>query len=351
MSQRILLITPKFYGIETEIKKELELSGYEVLWIENKILKFDYHGTNSKLRFLRRIYFLFFFPHIRYLRKELKLIKDTRFDILLSINGQILCPYLLSKLKSKNPSLVSILFIWDSFSVYSFKKEFKLFDKIYTFDKTDSLKYGIEYKPNFYVTGENRISNVQEFDLFFAGKFCPFRLAAGDKVTNFAEKSSLRLFMIIWPAHLIFPHNRYVYFLLRKICPNNNWTQKYLLNFEAIEGIIQRKFITPTCLSHKELQPYLLCSNVILDLPYNKQTGYSHVLIEALANGKKVITKNSNILNESFYNPEQVHVTEDLDLEKEYDWINEKRTFQIDKYFYELELSQWLKSVINFEVA
>ena len=56
MALRILLITPQFYGIEKTIKSVLEASGYEVVWLENKILPLDYHGTKSKLTLLRKIY-------------------------------------------------------------------------------------------------------------------------------------------------------------------------------------------------------------------------------------------------------------------------------------------------------
>ena len=77
MPVRILLLTPEFYGIENEIKSALELSGFEVFWFENKTLPLDYHGTKAKFKFLRRIYFFLFFPHIRYIKKELgKIDKD-----------------------------------------------------------------------------------------------------------------------------------------------------------------------------------------------------------------------------------------------------------------------------------
>jgi hypothetical protein len=351
MSQRILLITPEFYGLEKEIKKELEKFGYDVVWINNKVLTLDYHGPDSKFRLLRRIYFFFFFPNIRYTKRELDKIKDTRFDILFSINGHIISSYLFKKLKQKNPSLFSILYLWDAFSKYSWTKELKHFDKVYTFDKADSVKYGIEYKPNFFIGSNHENNKVQEFDLFFAGKFDPNRLSIVDNILSQADKSALKYFVKLWPAYKILPHNRLVYLLLKKIKFKNEWVKDYLLNFEAVEGILKRKFIIKERLSHIEMQPYLLGSNVILDMPYQGQTGYSHLLIEALANGKKLITTNSDIIKERFYNPEQIHILDKNSIESDLDWIREKRTFKIDSYFNDFELSSWLKSIINVGIA
>lgn len=351
MSQRVLLITPKFYGLEIDIKKELEKTGYDVVWLENKILKLDYHGTNSKLKFFRRIYFFLFFPHIRYLSKELRKINDIRFDLLFSINGQLLCPYLFKKLKHKNPSLISILYLWDAFSKFSFIKEMKLFDKVYTFDKADSLKFGIEYKPNFYIASYKKKSKVQDFDVFFAGKFNTYRFAVVEEIINEAKKVSLKFFIKIYPSYKIFPHNRIVYLALNSINFKISWVINYLRNFEAIEGLLNKEYIISESLGHQDLQQILLSSNVILDMPYQGQSGYTHLLIEALANGKKVLTTNQNILRESFYNSDQIHITKDFNLTDELEWIREKKVFKTDKYFQDLELPLWLKSVMRGEIV
>lgn len=351
MALRVLLITPEFYGIEKLIKSILEESGNEVIWIENRTLKFDYHGTEARFRFIRKLYFFIFFPHVRYIRNELMKIRDIRFDIIFSINGFIICSYLFKKLKSKNPSLFSVLYLWDSFSKYSWKKELKYFRKVYTFDKSDSEKYGIEYKPNFYVRSENKDSHEQEFDLFFAGKFSSDRLSIVDNLLSQSKNSSLKYFVKLWPAYKIFPHNRLVYILLQKINFKSNWVINYLLNFEAYKGILKRKYIIAESLSHEDIQPYFLRTNVILDLPYRGQSGYTHLLIEALANGKKVITSNSNISEEKFFNTEQIHITDNYNLEVDLNWIRAKQTFKIDNFFSDLELSQWLKSIINVGIA
>lgn len=351
MSLRVLLITPEFYGVEEKIKSVLKESGYEVIWIENKILKFDYHGSNPKLKFLRRIYFFLFFPHIRYIKRELKRIENIRFDIFISINAHIICNYLFRRLKEENPGIFSVLFLWDSFSMYSWTKELKQFNKVYTFDPADSEKYRIELKPNFYLKKTDNSNPEPEFDLFFVGKFSPSRLSAIDKIVSKIENSGIKYFVKLWPAYKIFLHSDLLYKLLNIFQFNSNWVRSYLINFEAVEGLLKREYIITNQMRYKDMQYHLACSNVILDLPFQGQNGYTHRLIEALANGKKVITTNSNIKNESFFNSEQIHIIDEQNPEVDCNWIKERSQFPADIYFANLELSVWLKSIMNVEIA
>jgi hypothetical protein len=348
MSGRVLLITPKFYGIEKKIKSSLEDSGYEVIWIENKILLLDYHGTESKFKSLRRIYFWLCSPQVRYVRKELKKYGNNKFDILFVINAHIVCSFLFKKLKDNNPQLLSILYLWDSCSKFNWTREVKLFDRVYTFDLSDSVKFKIEYKPNFYINPFLKIDNSHKYDLFFVGKFSPERLYILDRITN---KTDLNFFIRLWPAYKIYCHNRYVYRILSRLYYKGTWKEKYLLNFEAVEGILKREYLVTESINYDEVQSDMIRSNVILDLPFKKQTGYTHRLIEAIANGKKVLTTNSNIRKEIFYNPEQIHILDDEDPEVDLNWIKNISEFTVDSSFHNLELSNWLKSIINVRIT
>ena len=351
MPQRVLLITPEFYGIEKIVKSVLEKSDYEVTWFENKTLPFDYHGTKSKLKFLRRLYFLLFLPKVRYLSKELKTVKNLKFDILFAVNANVVCTYLFRKLKNGNPGLYSILYLWDSFSKFNWTKELRYFDKVYTFDRDDSIKYKIEYKPNFYIKGYTNIIYKTEYDLFFVGKFSPERLTGIDKLLNLPDNSGIQYFIKLWPGYKILFHKHLIYRFLKKSNFKSTWVKQYLLNYEAFEGIIRRDFLVTSSLDYEEVQHNLLCSNVILDLPYQFQSGYTHRLIEALANGKKVITTNSRIRKEGFYDARQIRIIDEQNQEIDWNWIREKSTFPIPEYILDLELSKWLKSMIDVAIV
>jgi hypothetical protein len=344
---RILLISPKFYGIEIEIQLLLKHLNYDVEWIENRGLFLDYHSTSSKFKNIRKIYFYLFAPRERYLKKVLNNLNDKRFDILFSINGHVICSYLFKNLKHYNPSLKSVLYLWDASSMYCWAKELKLFDKVFTFDPGDSEKYSIEYKPNFYIKPSEEFAIDQRYDLFFAGKFSSLRLSVLDRIAEISRKFSLDIYFKLWPGYKILFHNKIVYYLLVKINLSGTWIKNYILNFEAIEGILKKSYITNKSLDYSEMQKYLLCSNVILDIPFHGQKGHSHRIIEALANGKKVITTNLYIKTEAFFNSEQIYLMDPENPILDVKWIRNTSTFPVAKDFENLELSLWLKSILN----
>jgi hypothetical protein len=347
MVERLLLITPEFYGIEKKIKSLLEDSGYEVTWIENKSLPFDYHGSDAKFKLLRRIYYFFTEPLTRYLKKELAKIKNHKFDLLLSINAHCISPYLFRQLKKQNPQIFSVLYLWDSFSMYDWNKEIKLFNKVYTFDPADSKFYQIEYKPNFWIKNNASEVSKNDYDLFFAGKFSSARMAFIDKVKNLPEFLSVRSYLKIWPAYKMTFHNSFLYSIIKILNPGNRWADNYIINYEAVEGILKKDYLINESQNFEYIHQLLSSSNVILDMPFSFQTGYTHRVVEALARGKKVITTNSNITKEDFYNPEQIKIVDHLNPQLDYNWIKAKSEFRVKEYFADLELSVWLKSLID----
>ena len=350
MSSRVLLISPEFYGFEKEIQAALNELGYDVTWIANKELPLDYHGAGSKLKILRRIYFLLFFPQIRYLRQELKKYKEISFDIIFSINCHVICPYIFRVLRKKNPGIRSILFLWDSLSMYSWEKEIKYFDEVYTFDPADSERLKIRYKPNFFIINKESPKN-QEYDLFFAGKFSYYRLFIIEKLIKKFDETGIKSFFKLWPSYKIFFHNVLIYSILKKLNSSNLWINNYVYNYEAVTGILDRKYILKNILAYEEIRKHASSSNVIMDLPLMGQTGYSHRLIDALANGKKIITTNTNIIRECFYNPEQIKILESADYDFDASWILIKSTFKVSQDIRDLELKLWLKSILNVEFS
>mgnify|MGYP001791599426 CR=1 FL=1 len=241
--------------------------------------------------------------------------------------------------------------LWDSFSMYSCDKELKLFNKAYTFDRADSIKYQIEYKPNFYIKYIGKLQKEIEYDLCFIGKFTPARLSVINKILSQSERAGIRYFIILWPAYKILFHNYLIYLFLKIINFHSAWTKDYQLHYEANERLLKEKFVVENKMNFEEVQSHFQSSNVILDLPFERQTGFTHRVIEALANGKKVITSNSGIKNERFYNPEQIHILDNHNPLVDCKWIKKKLEFPVDNYFKELELSVWIKSIIDVRIA
>jgi hypothetical protein len=351
MSHRVLLITPVFYGLEINIKRELEKSGYDVVWIENKELKGDYHGTDTKFKLFRKIWFFLFSPAGRYIKAQLKKIENRRFDVLFAVNGHSLCPTLHKILKVNNPDIYSVLYLWDSFEMYNWSEELKFFKRVITFDRKDSEEFNLEYKPNFFVQRTEKHSQTAKYDLLFIGKFSPSRYHILKDLENEFKELGLICFIGLFPAYNKLFHNKLLYNILKRLRSENEWVKNYLLNFEATEGLMHDSNILEESLSFDQYQILSGNSKIILDLPYEKQQGYTHRMIDALVQGKKVITTNSNIINESFYNPDQIYIIETEKPKLNKDWIMERNEFQFYEYLRKLELSEWLSSVINVRVA
>jgi hypothetical protein len=348
MPSRILLITPAFYGIEKKIKSILEDLGYEVNWIENKSLNLDYHGVNSKLRIIRKIYYFFFTPHIKYINRELAKIENLNFDILLAINGYVISQHLIQKLKKSNAKIKSILYLWDSTKMYSWVGESRFFDRVYTFDREDSKTYGWEYLPNFFIK-ESTVSDTK-YDFFFAGKFNPKRLQILDSIVNQAANMSAKLFFKLVPSYKNLIHNKLLWKIFKMTRIKVEWIESYISSYEAFEGLLHRDYIDYEKVEFIELQKELRSSNVIIDIPFASQTGYSHCLIGALGNGKKLITTNYSVQSEPFYNPDQIKIINSDCPVIDLNWINEKANFRSNSYFGHLELVTWLKTLIGFQI-
>ncbi|PKP18382.1 MAG: hypothetical protein CVU05_13595 [Bacteroidetes bacterium HGW-Bacteroidetes-21] len=347
MSRRILLLSPKYYGIENVIGARLKSLDYEVDWIENKNFHFDYHVSKTNLRLLRRIYFLLFSPHIYHIKRAIKKLEGKSYDVLFSINAYSVSPYLFKKLKKRNQSFHSILYIWDSSSMYNWTSEIKLFDRVYTFDPDDAAKYNISYKPNFYVKQDDGLTSFFKNDLYFVGKFNLYRYLVIEQINDMAQKKDITLFIKLWPWYKTFYHNYFIYFFLKRIKASKELIVEYVSNYEAVEGIFNSDFVIKQSISFDDIQRHMLNSKVVLDLPYPKQKGYTHRLIDALAKGKKVITTNLQIKSEQFYNSDQIHLLDSVNPNIDFNWVKEDVSFPADEFILNLELSIWLKSILN----
>ena len=234
--------------------------------------------------------------------------------------------------------------------MYSWEKEIKYFNEVYSFDPVDSKKMNIRYKPNFFISIKET-PDKEEYDVFFAGKFSYHRLLMLDKLVEKFEKAGIKSSIILWPAYKTLLHNILIYSILKKLNSSIWWVKCYVYNYEAVTGILKRKFIINEKLAYKVIRKYALGSNVILDLPVESQTGYSHRLIDALATGKKIITTNARISGKSYYNPEQIKILNSADPDIDVDWVFKKDSFKVSQFIKELELTLWLKSIINVQFS
>lgn len=183
--------------------------------------------------------------------------------IILGENGYV--PQISKYIKKKNPDCKVIMYFWNIINnEYRKILEDKNIDEFWTFDKSDSQKYNLNYNPQFYSKDITLKNNEIIYDITFLGR------AKGrkDEITKLKECLSL---------------------------------QGITTNFCIIE-------------KEKDLIEYykylenISKSKSILDYNQKGQVGLTLRVMESLFLRKKLITNNLNIINYDFYNPQNIFV-------------------------------------------
>jgi hypothetical protein len=102
------------------------------------------------------------------------------------INGQTLSEKFLSNLKEKYSNADLILYLWDSLSNRkNITKNLTKYHKVFTFDKCDSIKYNINFRPLFFTSFFNNSEKfLIEYDLSFIGTIHSDRYSVIKKIIN-----------------------------------------------------------------------------------------------------------------------------------------------------------------------
>lgn len=193
-----------------------------------------------------------------------------------------------------------------------------LFDKIFTFDKNDQLKY--HFLPLTNCWFPNPHTNTQaDTDIFYVGTGTPDRIKCATKISEYANKKHLKINLILGvPNHVPIQNKGGIKFIHNGISFEENWKN-------------------------------LMQSKAVLDLKLPHHDGLSFRFFEAIYYKKKIITDNVNVKNYDFYHPDNIFITDYENfsglkefLEKPYYEIDEKI---VNKYGVE----NWLKYVLDIK--
>ena len=205
------------------------------------------------------------------------------------------------KIKKKNPNCKIIVYFWNCINNTNkhILKDTNI-DEFWTFDKNDAIKYHIEYNPQFYTRMVN-LNNKKNIinDVVFLGR----TKGRKENILNIAN-------------------------LLEK--------QKLKTNFRIIEN--EKDFI-----KYDNYLEMISESRCILDYNQNGQSGLTLRPMEALFLEKKLITNNEDIKNYNFYNPNNIFILGEDNIEKIKDFIEkpyEKIEQKIIDYY---DFKEWIK--------
>lgn len=283
--KKIVLISPHFFGYEDAMVTRLRELGAEVDFYNerpsNTIFTKGIIRVNKNV-FQRRIN--------AYYQNILEQTTGKRFDFFLLIKGESIPIAFLAKFKEQHPETTLVYYAYDAAQEYPKLLElYPLFDRNFTFEPTDAQKYGLHFRPLFFINDyQNTQKTERQFDLVFIGSAHTDRYIIGEKIRKASELLKLKTFFYYYtPGKIVF--------ILRRIFDKN------LQRFDFRKLSFKK-------LSHHDIAIIYAGSGAVLDLNKPFQKGLTMRTFETLASGKKLVTTNADIQYYPFYYPENVQI-------------------------------------------
>ena len=324
--KKILFIAVKYFGYEKEIVRGLEKAGAQVTMFYD--LPFDYAG----LKYFRHLLPDSMEEKINrwYRGMLLRKASGVNWDIVFLIKGRIITTDFLSFLRRNHPDATFIQYQWDSLKNFDYKSFIPHFDYSYTFDPEDAQRLPVlKYQPTFaldefFDLAGKRNSLKQDVDVSFVGSSHSNRLKIlrrlGEKIKQHKLTSKF-------------------------YC--------YLPVLMGLKGVLVTRRIKPGefmfgALSREKFKALLLRSRYVLDLPSPNQSGVTLRTYEALASGCCIVTTNTKMATEPFYNESFIKIIEQEELEEKLPIVLQNKVkntdlLQREKY----SLTAWLNAIFS----
>jgi hypothetical protein len=317
--QRILIISPKFFGYETRIAKQLEMLGASSVWLDDR--PNNSVGTKIIMRYFPFLY--------RRLIKDYyyKNINDA-FDQILAISAESLSYEILIFLKEKTKANKIILYLYDSLEN---KKRLlsliKYFDKCLTFDPDDAKRYNFIFRPLFFTSGMQKNKFIQtKYDVSFIGTGHSDRGKIIRHLKRQCDEFGLCYFFYLY---LQTPLVYYFYKIFK-------WKQ--------FRGIKKANFHYKP-LGYDEYISISEYSRVIIDIEHPNQKGLTIRSLEMLGKGKKIITTNSNIKKYDFYNSSNFIIIDRNNPKIDKSFFKNEYKKIPDNIYYKYSINSWLEDI------
>ncbi len=297
--KKILFLSVSFFKYENAIAKRLTELGAEVDF-------YDERPSNSNLskgiiRLNKRFYHL---KITQYYNRILNEIQDKKYDYFFLIKGEAIPVFFLEKIKENNPKMEMIYYNFDPLDEYpNLIENLKYFDKKFTFEYNDSVKFNLNFRPLFYLDEYRNLNqNIQpQYDIVFIGSAHTDRYIVGEKIRTVADRLNLRSYFYYYAMGRIA-------FRLKKII------DKSLKQFDIRKVSFDK-------LNHHQIIDFYKKTKSVLDINKPFQNGLTIRTFEVLASGRKLITTNLDIKNYPFYDPDNILVVDREDIQLDPDFF------------------------------
>jgi len=341
INQRILFIAPSYMDLYKDIIKEMERQNYVVDFIEEKSFKDDPLNNRGNKRFGK------IWVNTSDFEKKIdsywrSVLNEDRYsyayDILFVLDGQSLRSVVFEILKQRNPKIKTVNYLFDSTGIYHFEQNFDNFNHVFTFDPADADKYKLTLLPIYYV--DESPCDHFHYHIFGMGAIKEDRYRVFKEIVDIAKKNNLTYFLRLYVFFDI--KNRSLY---RLRCKIYNLLGLDSISLEAIDS----EFATKQTISPQEFRTYTYNSDVIIDTSAVHQKGLTARFMWALGANKKIVTTNRAVMDNSFYDKNQIYVMgEDRTLENFIKGAYEpnKENLEIINRF---RIDNWVRQILTFE--
>jgi len=279
----IAILSFDLWGFNKKIAEHLIQNGHQVIYINTEDIHFEYKNIFHKVS--NAFSKIIFKKNLKKEAKNKKLLEriasiTTEIDDFLIINPGHFKPEVLKLAKQKSKKIIA--YNYDSLERVPLPKDYQLiFDEVFSFDDKDVINNNFKHITNFIylekVNSCNQNYNLKAFTVQFKDKT---RLNILNKIADiFIEKKI----------------NNFEFYILGSKTKGINRNIKFI-----------KKKLDLDVVSIKSDQ-----SEIIIDIVHSNQSGLSFRVFEAMALEKKLITTNKSILNYDFYNPSNILVLND----------------------------------------
>ena len=316
---KITIISHDNWGYNQNITTALEKKGHVVHHIDFNTFKYKYPNFCYRIyNFFLKAFFKKNLKNIHFGKEINNRLKDLGEiqDILLTIKGDFIDPDKI--LDFKKYTKKSIAFFNDN--IYRCPKIISTisnFDEVYTFEKEDAVKYNLNFITNFiYNDSKSNPSQIYKYDVFnISSKDNRFKT-----ICKIADELKAKEFSF-------------------KIIVYDKNKKKKESNIEFISEYIQID----------QVNEFVNDSKFLLDIHRKEQNGLTFRVFESLGLQKKLITTNPNIVNYDFYNPRNILVIDENNLNFNIDFFKSSYEPIPEDIYRKYTIEHWIETVFNLK--
>lgn len=317
------MFSPFFFDYEKKIKEELEKKGYFVklysdISRDNLTIKerFLYKICRKKSKVLRE-------KEERYFKSILKEEKNQNYDFMFVIKGQGVPEWFYEELKKRETAKKWISYQWDDIGNCPEVLERKrYFDKNYSYSEKDSINYGYQYQPFFFIYN---FESLKTNDIFFIGTGHSDRESVLLKILKELDRNFSDKFLKM-NINLLIKKSKYV----KKM----KWMNK------------NKIYITKK-MEYKDVMLQMAESKIAIEIPHDRQFTTTTRAIEAIGTRTKIITTVEEIKNKNFYNENNYLIIDRKNPKITKEWLEKPYVELDEKIRSYYKLSRWIDCIFS----